>query len=141
MLAAVVIGIIVICISGVDSGPPDLSGPKIPRAELHEIYPEHGPVGHQIKITLSGKYFTEEYGVGVLRCKFKYSSGRSEPLEEVTLARRTTGGCIVTADPKPTPHKQYIATFLHCMGPESCLDLLPSTSFTVSSFVFVSSMN
>ena len=100
MLAAVVIGIIVICISGVDSGPPDLSGPKIPRAELHEIYPEHGPVGHQIKITLSGKYFTEEYGVGVLRCKFKYSSGRSEPLEEVTLARRTTGGCIVTADPK-----------------------------------------
>ena len=42
MLAAVVIGIIVICISGVDSGPPDLSGPKIPRAELHEMDPEHG---------------------------------------------------------------------------------------------------
>eukprot|EP00943_MAST-04B_sp_MAST-4B-sp1_P006919 g6919.t1 len=79
-------------------GPPDLTGPKLARAELHGIYPEHGPVGHDIKITLSGKYFTEEYGIGVLRCKFKYLSNATNPREVVTLARRTTGGCVVTAN-------------------------------------------
>ncbi len=82
----------------VNAGPPDLTGPKIPRAELHGIYPEHGPVGHDIKITLSGKYFTQEYGVGVLRCKFKYLSNQSNIREVVALARRTTGGCIVTSN-------------------------------------------
>ena len=84
-------------------GPPDLTGPVVPRAKIHGIFPDSAPVGGSymstngrgVSITVSGKYLTEEYGGGVLRCKFTFPAPRA-PL--VVLARRTTGGCQVRPD-------------------------------------------
>ena len=73
----------------VSAGPPDLSGPKIPRAELHAIRPQSVPVtvdGGTTELTLSGKYFTEEFGLGVLRCRFHFPG--QTPL--IVLAARST---------------------------------------------------
>jgi len=81
----------------VSAGPPDLSGPKVPRAELHAIRPQSVPVtvdGGTTELTLSGKYFTEEFGFGVLRCRFHFPG--QNPL--IVLAARSTGGCRVRHD-------------------------------------------
>ena len=85
------------------SGPPDLSGPVVPRAEIYGIFPDSAPVGgsylttigEAVRITVSGKYLTEEYGVGTLRCKFTFPAPKAS---HVVLARRTTGGCQVRPD-------------------------------------------
>lgn len=80
--------------------PPSLEGPVIPRAELNRVFPTSTPVSYEIGadgeagpiITLVGRYFTEEYGAGSLRCRFHLEEG------PVTVcAERIVAGCVPTA--------------------------------------------
>lgn len=81
--------------------PPSLAGPIISPARLDRIFPTVTPVSVELGatnsgsgpyLTLVGKWFTEEYGAGSLRCKFKLEEG------PVTVcAERITGGCTSTA--------------------------------------------
>ena len=80
--------------------PPSLEGPVIPRAELNRVYPTSTPVSFEVgadgeagpMITLVGRYFTEEYGAGSLRCRFNLEEG------PVTVcAERVVAGCVSTA--------------------------------------------
>ena len=80
--------------------PPSLEGPAIPDAVLHRVFPTATPVEFDMGdqgnagpyLTLVGSYFTNEYGVGSLRCRFRLFEG------DVTVcAERTTGGCVSTA--------------------------------------------
>ena len=73
--------------------PPLQTGPEESRPVIESFTPTFGVVGAAVTIVLTGKSFTEEFGFGVLLCKFTLFQGKTITKSE-TIAERILDGCM-----------------------------------------------